>query len=100
MRPYIADDGAEIPVETQVGVSLVMLGLSHPAEGTRDALRLIAHLDKVGVAFGDMRRWRREFLRGHVTGENEDHRLAGVIADQADEIDRLRARLADLEGKR
>lgn len=92
IRPYIVDDGQDIPVESQVALSLTMLGITG---GMRDehraARRLIADLSKVGLVIGDMRAWRRDFLRGHVAGENEDHRLAGLLADQADEIDRLRA---------
>ena len=65
--------------------------------GRRAARQLIADLAEVGVVIGDMQQWRRDFLRGHVAGENEDHRLAGVIADQADELDVARARVAELE---
>jgi hypothetical protein len=65
------------------------------AEG-RIHLREQCEDDKAGRWF---RQWRRDFLRDHVAGANEDHRLAGKIADQADELDRLRADLAAAQAR-
>lgn len=95
-RPYIIDSQSQdIPIESHVAVALTVRGLTGGMQDEHRAARqLIADLAKVGVVLGDMREWRRNFLRGHVAGENEDHRLAGVIADQADELDAARAESA------
>ena len=97
---YVPPPGEEIPVEATVAVALELLDPVLRGRGHELAPKLIASLARVGCPIGDMQEWRRGFLRGHVAGENEDHRLAGIIADQADEIDRLRVLLATTEDEK